>query len=138
MAAQRGRDFLLKVYDDAAAQFQTVAGLRERQFSLQTESIDITHTESAENWREILESAGTRSASLSGNGLFKDSSSDALVRHLFFNGSIVNWQVCIPDFGIMEGPFHIARLEYAGTYNEELRFEITLESAGILNFTSIS
>jgi predicted secreted protein len=32
----------------------------------------------------------------------------------FFNGTVHNWQVIVPQLGTVEGPFQIASLEYAG------------------------
>lgn len=65
MAAQRGKDILLKV-DDGTAQFITIAGLRTRRLALNAESVDITHSESAGRWRELLDGAGVKRASLTG------------------------------------------------------------------------
>ncbi len=40
----------------------------------------------------------------------------------------------IPAFGTVSGAFQITALEYSGDYNGEVRFEIALESAGVLTF----
>ena len=39
-------------------------------------------------------------------------------------------------FGIYAGQFMIASLEYAGEYNGEVTYSITLESSGDITFTS--
>jgi len=79
MAAQKGKDLLLKIADSGGA-LVTVAGLRTRRLALNAESVDITHSESTGRWRELLAGAGVRRASIAGGGLFKDGASDALVR----------------------------------------------------------
>ncbi|WP_114010193.1 phage major tail protein, TP901-1 family [Cohaesibacter intestini] len=137
MTAQRGKDLLLKVRNEADSAFVTVAGLRARSLSFNAESVDITHTESAGQWRELLSGGGMRRASLSGSGLFKDGESDDRLRSLFFSGETVQWQVIIPDFGTLEGPFQISALEYSGQHDNELTFEIAMESAGALSFTAL-
>jgi TP901-1 family phage major tail protein len=76
-----------------------------------------------------------RRASISGAGIFKDEASDALVRQIFFDGSIRDWQVVVPDFGVITGPFQISTLEYRGDHAAEVTFELSLESAGQLVFT---
>lgn len=91
MGAQKGKDLLLKVEDGAG--FVTVAGLRARRLAFNAQSVDVTDSESAGRWRELLEGAGVRRAGLTGSGLFKDAASDALVRAAFFAGSILNYQV---------------------------------------------
>ena len=72
MGAQRGRDLLLKLDAESNGTFVTVAGLRARQVALNATTVDITTSDSAGRWRELLEGAGTRAASLSGSGLFRD------------------------------------------------------------------
>ena len=72
--------------------------------------------------------------SMSGSGIFKDAQSDASIRQKFFSGEIVDWQMAIPGFGIVEGPFQITALEYAGNHDGEVTFEIGLESAGAVSF----
>ena len=135
MTAQAGRDLLLKLDQGSIGSFQTVAGLRTRRLSLNAATVDITNADSAGRWRELLAASGTRSASISGSGLFRDQASDAAVREIFFSGTIVPWQVVIPDFGTLEGPFQITALEYAGRHDGEVTFEMALESAGLLAFT---
>lgn len=132
MVAQKGKDLLLKLHDGAA--FVTVAGLRARRIAFNAQSVDATDSESAGRWRELLAGAGPRRASVTGNGIFKDAASDALVRESFFSGSAAAWQVIVPDFGALEGPFVVAQLEYSGSHDGEVEFTIALESAGALTF----
>ena len=134
MAAQKGKDLLLKMHDGAG--FVTVAGLRSRRIAFNAETVDVTHAESADRWRELLAGAGVRRASVSGRGLFRDAASDALVRQTFFDGALASCQVVVPDFGTIEGPFQIASFELAGEHNGEVTFELALESAGALTFAA--
>jgi len=135
MGAQKGKDLLLKVYDGTS--FVTVAGLRSQQITFNAETVDVTHAESAGRWRELLAGAGVRRASVSGSGVFKDEASDVQVRQIFFAGEIAAWQIVIPAFGTIEGPFQITALEYAGEHTAEVTFQVTLESAGALTFTAL-
>lgn len=135
MVAQKGKDLLLKVLDGST--YITVAGLRSKRLAFNAETVDVTDGESAGRWRELLAGAGVQRASLSGAGLFKDQASDARVRSAFFAGEILSWQVVIPDFGTVAGPFQITALEYAGTHDGEVTFELALESAGQLSFGAL-
>lgn len=136
MSAQKGKDLLLKAAD-AGGVFMTVAGLRARQIAFNAEAVDVTHSESAGRWRELLAGAGMRRAAISGAGIFKDEASDALVRQIFFDGDIRNWQVVVPDFGTVTGPFQLSSLEYRGDHAGEVTFDLSLESAGQLAFTTL-
>jgi TP901-1 family phage major tail protein len=135
MGAQKGKDLLLKMSDGVS--FVTVAGLRSRRIAFNAEIVDITNAESTDRWRELLAGAGVKRASLSGRGLFKDAASDALVRQAFFDGTINDCQVVVPDFGTIEGAFQISSLEFAGEHNGEVTFDLALESAGALTFTAM-
>jgi TP901-1 family phage major tail protein len=135
MAAKKGKDLLVKI--DDAGSFVTVAGLRTRRLAFNAETVDITHAESAGRWRELLEGAGIKRAAISGRGLFKDASTDALMRQTFFDGAVKTYQIVIPDFGAITGAFQITSLEFAGEHNGEVTYEIAIESAGELTFAAI-
>ena len=134
MAAQKGKDLLIKISD--GADYTAVAGLRSRRIAFNAETVNITHAESAGRWRELLEGAGIKRASIAGRGLFKDESSDALMRQTFFDGAVKAYQIVIPDFGTVQGPFQFTSLEFAGEHNGELNYELSLDSAGALTFTA--
>ena len=136
MAAQKGKDLLLKVDSNGSGSFTTIAGLRTRAIAFNAEAVDVTHAESAGQWRELLSGAGVKTARLTGAGIFKDASSDEIVRGYVFNGTIRDWQVVIPDFGTVAGPFHIGSFELTGRHDGEVSFDVSLESAGELIFTA--
>ncbi|SDG36871.1 phage major tail protein, TP901-1 family [Pelagibacterium luteolum] len=136
MTAQSGKDMLLKLDQTGSGSFLTVAGLRTKQLAFNAASVDTTDAESAGRWRELLAGGGIKRASVSGAGIFKDRASDAQVRALFFGGTIRNWQLILPDFGVVEGPFQIVALEFAGDHAGEVTFELALESAGEITFAA--
>ncbi len=134
MSAQKGKDILLKLDETGGGSFATIAGLRASRISFNADTVDVTSSESAGRWRELLGGAGVRSAAVSGSGIFKDEESDASIRRVFFDGTHPAFEVVIPDFGTVSGPFQITSLEYAGTHDGEATFELALVSAGGLEF----
>ncbi|MBU2869027.1 phage major tail protein, TP901-1 family [Pacificibacter marinus] len=137
MAAQNGKDLLIKLDMTGAGQFETIAGLRATRISFNTESVDVTSLESSGGWRELLGGAGVKSASISGSGVFKDENTDERARQIFFDGEVPNFQVIIPDFGTVEGAFQLTSIEYAGSHNGEATYELSMSSAGELTFTAV-
>lgn len=135
MAVQNGKDLLVKVDMDGSSVFQTVAGLRASRLSFNAETVDVTNIESAGGWREILGGAGVKSAAISGSGVFRDADTDERARQIFFDGQTPAFQVVIPDFGVVEGPFMITSIEYAGSHDGEATYEMSMASAGELTFT---
>lgn len=137
MAIQNGRDLLIKMDMTGDGTFQTFAGLRASRLGFNAETVDVTSLESEGGWRQLLGGAGMRSASISGQGVFRDADTDGRARQVFFDGEVPRFQVVIPDFGVVEGPFQITALEYSGSYNGEATYDITMASAGAMTFLAL-
>ena len=121
MTAQKGKDLLIKIADGVG--YTTVAGLRMRRLAFNAETVALARTA---RW------GGLKRAAVSGRGLFKDATTDALMRQTFFDGGIAGYQIVIPSFGTVQGPFQITSLEFAGEHNGEVTYDMALESAGEL------
>ena len=137
MTAQKGRDLLVKLDETGGGSFETVAGLRSTRLSFNADTVDVTTADSVGQWRELLAGAGLRSATISGAGVFKDAAADAALRRVFFDATLPTFQIVIPDFGTVEGPFQITALDYAGEHDGEATYEVTLVSAGQLAFEEV-
>jgi TP901-1 family phage major tail protein len=126
MTMQRGKDILLKLENPAGSStFVSMAGLRARTISLNAKTIDTTNADSVGAWRELLPGAGVKSLSVSGSGVFTDTAADAAIRSVFFAQEARRWQLVIPAF------------EYAGDFDGEAVYSLTLASAGNISFTPI-
>jgi len=136
MGAQKGKDILLKLDPSGTGSFVTVAGLRTKRLSFNAGTVDVTTADSAGQWRELLAGAGVKSAQIAGSGIFTDAGSDAVVRQVFFDDSAPDFEVVIPEFGTVRGPFQVTALEYAGSHDGEATYEIALASAGALSFAA--
>jgi len=136
MVAQSGRDMLVKT-KDINGDFITLAGLRSKSIKLNARAVDITNSDSAQGWKELLPGAGVKSAEISGAGIFRDGGSDAMARAAFIEQSATEYQFIIPDFGIIEGPFLLTTLSYAGSYDGEATYDLTLMSAGAPSFGTV-
>jgi len=56
---------------------------------------------------------------------------------VFFDQAARPWRLIVPDFGVLEGPFLVAALEYAGDHDGEATWAMTLASAGELTFEAL-
>jgi TP901-1 family phage major tail protein len=130
MTAQKGSAFLLKIGDGALPPvYQTVAGLRTTQMSINGDTVVVTHKESG-GWRELLSGAGTRSVSVSAAGIFLGSETEAAVRGHALAGTIADYELSFEDGEKMRGAFLVQRLDYAGDFNGERNYTLQLESSG--------
>jgi TP901-1 family phage major tail protein len=136
MGAQRGRDILLKI-SNGAGDYVTLAGVRASRIELASTSIEATSADSPEAWRELLAGAGTKTARVTGRGVFRDAASDARMRAVFFAGEIPDWQLVLPDFGVITGAFQIIEIGWSGAHDGEAEFSVTLASAGQLTFEAL-
>jgi TP901-1 family phage major tail protein len=137
MTAQRGKDLLIKIGNGGNPEtFTAVAGLKATALAFNATTVDVTNADSTDLWRELLDT-GVKSASVTGSGVFRDAAADATLRSTFFNQTLANWQIVIPSFGIVSGPFKLTQLHYEGPYDGEVKLSLTLASAGALSFVAI-
>ena len=130
MTAQNGAAFLLKVGDGGTpATYETVAGLRTTQMSINGDTVVVTHKESG-GWRELLSGAGTRSVSVSASGIFLGSDAENTIRAHALAGTLDDYELSFEDGAKMRGSFLVQRLDYAGDFNGERTYSLQLESSG--------
>lgn len=130
MPAQSGSAFLLKISNGATPPvYQTVAGLRTTQMTINGDTVVITHKGSG-GWRDLLSGAGTRSVSVSAAGIFLGSTAESAVRAHALAGTLDNYELSFEDGERLRGRFLVQRLDYAGDFNGERSYTLQLESSG--------
>ena len=127
---EKGSAFLLKVGDGAAQpQFATVAGLRTTQLSINGEAVVVTSKDSG-GWRQLLSGAGVRHVSVSGAGVFTGSAAEMRLKASALSGVIDDYRLTFEGGEMMTGRFLLTRLDYAGDFNGERSYTVSLESSG--------
>ncbi|WP_422357394.1 phage major tail protein, TP901-1 family [Qipengyuania flava] len=130
MTAQKGAAFLLKIGDGGSpATYNTVAGLRTTQMSVNGDTVVVTHKGSG-GWRELLSGAGTRSVSVAASGIFLGSDAESAIRTHALAGTLDEYELSFEDGAKMRGRFLVQRLDYAGDFNGERTYALQLESSG--------
>jgi len=138
MAKQLGRALLVKI-DDGAGTLSNLCGLNSKSFTLNNSSIDVTTpdctTPEGALWTETL--AGLKNASVSGDGFFEDSTTEARMNTVAMaNDNSTNFEIVIPDFGTYAGAFRITSLEFGGETEGGVTYSVALESTGAITFTA--
>jgi TP901-1 family phage major tail protein len=133
MAAQKGSAVLIKL--DISGTQTTIGGLRSSTITLNEEMVDVTNKDSSNN-RELLAAAGVQSITISGSGVFTDSTAETTMRTNFGGSSLQSMEFVIPDLGTYAGSFLCTSLEYAGEYNGEATYSMTYEGSGAITFTA--
>ncbi|MEM6826329.1 MAG: phage major tail protein, TP901-1 family [Pseudomonadota bacterium] len=130
MPAQSGAAFLLKIGNGGnPVAYETVAGLRTTQMSVNGDPVVVTHKESG-GWRDLLSGAGTRSVSVSASGIFLGGTAESSVRAHALAGTIDDYELSFEDGERLQGRFLVQRLDYSGDFNGERTYSVQLESSG--------
>ena len=133
MAAQKGSAVLMKI--NVSGSQTTIGGLRSSSITLNDEMVDITNKDSS-NARILLPNGGIQTVTISGSGVFTDSSAEVALRTAFGGSSLLACSFIIPDLGTYSGNFQITSLEYSGEYNGEASYSVTAESGGAVSFAA--
>ncbi len=133
MAAQLGKSLLLKI--NISGTMTTVGGMRSTSMTLNDEMVDITNKDSGSQ-RNLLAAGGVSSMSITASGVFTDTSAETTLRSKFATSTFESYNVIVPDLGTYAGTFQITSLEYAGEYNGEATYSVSLESSGNVTFSA--
>ena len=137
MAVQKGSALLVKVGNAASPEvFATVAGLRDTSISINAETIDVTNKDSS-RVRTLLADAGIKSFSISGSGVFTDAASEQLILTNFSATTFLNYQFLVPDYNTFTGAFQVTSIEYSGSYNGEVTYSMSFESASTVTIATV-
>ncbi|ADM09675.1 hypothetical protein PB2503_08099 [Parvularcula bermudensis HTCC2503] len=128
-----GKDILIEISDGQGG-FEILGGMRAKTFSLSTDTVDVTHAESA-GWRALMPEAGIRRMSVSGNGLFIDDQAAARAQNSLLSAQVDEMRLSLPSFGHFVGPFMVTTIDYSGTYKGEATVSLSFASAGEVQFT---
>ena len=78
----------------------------------------------------MLSGAGVRSVSVAGSGIFTGSAAEARIKANALAGLIDDYELSFESGERMRGRFLLTRLDYAGDYNGERTYALSLESSG--------
>ena len=136
MAAQKGSAMLMKIGSGSPVSYTTIGGLRSTTMTLNEEAVDVTNKDSA-GIRLLLANAGVQSHSFSGSGVFTNSAAEDTLKAAYAAATFVAFQLLIPEFGTFTGSFMVSSLEYAGEYNGEVTYSLSLESSGTITYAAL-
>lgn len=130
MGVEKGSAFLLKIGDgQQVPAYQTVAGMRTTQLSVNGEGVQVTNKASG-GWRELLSGAGVRSVSVSAAGVFTGSAAEMRVKANALAGLLDDYELSFEGGERLRGRFLVTRLDYSGDFNGERSYALSLESSG--------
>lgn len=138
MAQQKGRELIIKIGDGGDPEtFTNFAGLQTRSFNLSVNEVETTVPDKDDPGEVVQRTAtaGIRSQSFSGDGLFDNDTESQTAVDAALNGTPINAQVVVPGVGTFEGPWIISGLEFSGGMEDNLGFSATFSASDALTFT---
>lgn len=138
MTAQKGISLLLKKSNgDSPETFGTIGGCRTNNITINGSMVEVTNKDHTDRWRRLLAGAGVRSVSASGAGVFEgDTAAKDLITDMFAATEVHdNYQMVVPGLGTFEGAFMITTTAIDGDHDNEVSFNVQIESAGAITFT---
>jgi TP901-1 family phage major tail protein len=129
MALQKGRDMLI-YRGNVLNAANLIGGLIETGLTLNGNVVDGS-TKDTVGWRELVEDANLRSFSISCSGMFKDSTSDDLMRQAAFNQTIERYTLKFPNGHKIECDFQVTNYVRTGGVDGVETYSFTLESSGV-------
>ena len=135
MAANKGKQFLLKRDSDGAGTYVTVGALRTLSLTINNEQIDVT-TKDGDYWRKMI-AGGVQSMSVSGAGIMDNSAQMIIVRTDAVANTLRNYRLYNEDGDYFQAECQITSYGESGEYNGAHEYTITLESTGTVTYTDV-
>lgn len=135
MTAQKGSAVLLKIGNGGTPTeiFSAIGGMRVTQMTVSHALLDAS-TRASGVWRQAVGNTGTRSVTVSGTGIFTDSTAEETLRAVAFAGSARNFQLAFGNGDVLQCAFLVTHYERIGAYDDAENFAVTLESTGDVVF----
>lgn len=136
MAASKGRDLLLKIWDASGTPaYKSLGGTTECSISIGNEQVDVTNKFSNGN-RESLEGAGTTTWSISASGWTDDTAAYNIVKLAAHANTQIKAEIVNGAGDVIEClKWDVTSFEDSGGFNDAEAFSISLESATSVTFT---
>lgn len=116
----------------------TIGGLRTKSLTINGDAVDVTTSDSAGRWQELLANAAVKSIEATGAGVVQN---DALGKSLvaaIIAGTKETLTLVIPGIGTFAGDFFFTNAKYNGEHTNAVMFDLTMKSTGQPTFTPAS
>lgn len=134
MAAQQGREFLLKVSDGAGG-YEAVGGFQTNSFEINGQAVDVTSKNSG-GFKEALSGGGIISINTSASGVFMDDTAFQTVHDAAFTNTHLDCQIVVPGFQTYTGNFIVSTLSMEGGTEDAITYSLQMESSGAIAVTA--
>jgi TP901-1 family phage major tail protein len=133
MAASGGAGLLVRAYINGVA--TTIGGSRQKSVKINNDTVDVTNSDSAGRWQELLGGVAVKKLEVSVSGVLLGTSVDKFIANSALNGSVVQFDIVVPGLGTFSGNFIISDYDVSTEHAKEIPFTCTIMSTGVITFT---
>jgi TP901-1 family phage major tail protein len=126
-------------YNSASTTYLVLGQKRIAEINLDGTPIDVSSTDS-NNWVELFDGEGVKSATITFTGLVDSDTGDALESSLItlkLAHTIKTWKFLVSLIGTFEGSFMISNMNFSASYDGAVEYSVTCVSSGAVTFTAI-
>lgn len=139
MTALDARSLTLKIGDGADPEtFTELGGLQNHRITLRNDAANYHHANIAHSWNKSFGQTGRQQMTLSGQGMFTNSATEEALRAQAFSNTTQNFQIELGNGDLIQGTFVISNYERYASMEGAIEYQLSLQSAGEVTFTSPS
>lgn len=136
MTAHSGSDFILHIGDGGSSEtFTALGGMQRNDILVENERLR-SDTPSSGPWESAPAALGHQRVTITGSGIFTDSSAEASLHTLAFSKAIAQFKLTFGNGDELTGPFMVTRYQRTGIHDEPERTSLTLISTGAVTMSS--
>ncbi len=133
MSANGGAGLLLRPYVSGVP--TTMAGLRTKSVKVNNDVVDVTNSDSAGRWQELLTGVAVKKLEVSGSGVLTGSSLDRTIVNAVLAGTPTQMDIVVPGLGTFSGVFVMTDYDTTTEHNKEIVYSVTIQSTGAITFS---
>lgn len=122
----------VKLYQGDVATGTVYVGVTSKTLTINSESVDVTNDDD-DGWRALLNEAAVKSMDVSVEGVVKD---ESLFNEIISGNTLQGYALDIETVGTFASDFRFSNVEISAPTGDALRFTASLQSSGILTYTS--
>ncbi len=135
MTAINATALTLKISTDNTNQnFVELGGVENYRMQLRNQNANHHHANLEHPWRTANDQTGQQALTITGDGIFTNSASEAYLRNQAFSNKIRNFQIELGNGNTITGVFAITQLAFSAAMEGAIRYQIALQSAGELRY----
>lgn len=132
-----GKLCVVSVLTTAPSTYTAVPGLRAKSISYNAQTIDVTDSESADLFTQLLTGGGVKNFSMTFSGVLEASAALTKLKDTMLDGTLNTYRMLIPGWGTFEGSFALSSASFNNPHDGAVEYDFSLASSGKPTWTTV-